>query len=74
MAGRIHAFLLRLESGLLVAALAVMISVAAYQVIARNLGGAPIVWGKDMVGILVLGAGQRRKSHYGPGEPLNLLG
>ncbi|HEX7038277.1 MAG TPA: TRAP transporter small permease subunit [Pseudomonadales bacterium] len=42
------------ESGLLALLLATMISVAAYQVIARNLFETGLVWGDGLVRVLVL--------------------
>jgi C4-dicarboxylate transporter DctQ subunit len=42
------------ESGLLVGMLAVMIFLAAYQVIARNFFDTGIIWGDSLVRILVL--------------------
>lgn len=43
-----------LETGLLVALLAVIIGVAAYQIIARNLFGGGLVWGSDLVQVAML--------------------
>lgn len=42
------------ETGLLVALLAVMIGVAAYQIIARNFFGGGLVWGSDLVQVAML--------------------
>jgi TRAP-type C4-dicarboxylate transport system permease small subunit len=43
-----------IESGILVAALAAMIGVAAWQVIARNLFDTGLLWGDGFVRVLVL--------------------
>ena len=42
------------ESGLLVALLSAMIGVAAFQVVARNLFDAGLLWGDGLVRVLVL--------------------
>ena len=42
------------ESGMLVGMLAVMIALAAYQVVARNFFDTGIVWGDSLVRVLVL--------------------
>lgn len=47
-------YLRLVESGLLVAMLAVMIVVAAYQVVARNVFDTGILWGDSLVRVLVL--------------------
>ena len=47
-------YLRLVESGLLVGMLAVMISLAAYQVIARNFFDTGILWGDSMVRVGVL--------------------
>jgi TRAP-type C4-dicarboxylate transport system permease small subunit len=51
---RLSRALRALEDGLLVALLAAMIGVAAYQVVARNLFGGGLVWGDGLVRVLVL--------------------
>jgi len=52
--GRIEWGLQRLESALLVGLLGAMIGVAVYQVIARNLFDAGLVWGDPMVRVALL--------------------
>jgi TRAP-type C4-dicarboxylate transport system permease small subunit len=47
-------FLRRLETGLLIALFGVMVSVAVYQILARNFFGTGILWGDSMVRIAVL--------------------
>ena len=54
MIGRIEWGLRRLESALLVGLLGAMIGVAVYQVIARNLFDAGLVWGDPMVRVALL--------------------
>ncbi len=54
MIGRIEWGLQRLESALLVGLLGAMIGVAVYQVIARNLFDAGLVWGDPMVRVALL--------------------
>ena len=51
---RVQRLLAGLETGLLVALLLVMIGVAVYQVLARNLAGTGLVWGDEMVRVAVL--------------------
>jgi TRAP-type C4-dicarboxylate transport system permease small subunit len=51
---KLHRFLRRLEVGLLVGLLLLMIVVAAYQVLARNLVGGGVVWGDPLVRIALL--------------------
>jgi TRAP-type C4-dicarboxylate transport system permease small subunit len=52
--GGILRFLRGIESSLLVGMLAVMIAMAAYQVIARNFYDSGIIWGDSLVRVLVL--------------------
>jgi len=47
-------FLRRLETGLLVGLFFVMLGVAVYQVVARNLAGTGLFWGDDLVRVAVL--------------------
>ena len=54
MIGRIESGLQRLESALLVGLLGAMIGVAVYQVVARNLFDAGLVWGDPMVRVALL--------------------
>lgn len=54
MIGRIEWGLQRLESALLVGLLGAMIGVAVYQVVARNLFDAGLVWGDPMVRVALL--------------------
>ena len=51
---KLHTFLRRLEAGLLVGLLLLMIVMAAYQVLARNLVGGGVVWGDPLVRIALL--------------------
>ena len=54
MIHRVARGLRRLESALLVGLLGAMIGVAVYQVLARNLFDAGLVWGDPMVRIALL--------------------
>ena len=54
MRARIEWALQRLESALLVGLLGAMIGVAVYQVVARNLFDAGLVWGDPMVRVALL--------------------
>ena len=54
MIERFTSALRSLESGLLVAMLAAMIGVAAFQVVARNLFDSGLLWGDGLVRVLVL--------------------
>ncbi len=54
MTDRIEWALQRLESALLVGLLGAMIGVAVYQVVARNLFDAGLVWGDPMVRVALL--------------------
>ena len=47
-------FLHRLETGLLITLFGVMVSVAVYQIVARNFFGTGILWGDSLVRIAVL--------------------
>lgn len=51
---RVQRVLAGVETGLLVALLLVMIGVAVYQVLARNIAGTGLVWGDEMVRVAVL--------------------
>ena len=55
--GRILTVLCRIEDGILVALLALMITLAAVQILLRNFFGAGIVWGDVLVRVLVLWIG-----------------
>lgn len=54
MIERLTSALRIVESGILVALLATMIGVAAYQVVARNLFDTGLLWGDGLVRVLVL--------------------
>lgn len=54
MIDRLTRALRSVESGLLVALLAAMIGVAAFQVVARNLFDSGLLWGDGFVRVLVL--------------------
>ena len=56
-AGRILTVVCRIEDGILVALLALMITLAAAQIILRNVFGAGIIWGDVLVRVLVLWIG-----------------
>ena len=51
---RLEGWLKRIESGLLVALLALMIGLAAWQVVARNFFDSGLLWGDALVRVLVL--------------------
>jgi TRAP-type C4-dicarboxylate transport system permease small subunit len=52
--GRVAGVLRRVEGAVLVALLATMIAVAAFQVVGRNLFDAGLLWGDGLVRVLVL--------------------
>ena len=54
IAKRLRRGLALLETGLLVALLVVIIGVAAYQIVARNVFGGGLVWGSDLVQVAML--------------------
>ena len=53
---RLRRTLAAFETALLVILLAVMIGVAAFQILARNLFGGGLVWGSDLVQVAMLWA------------------
>ena len=55
--GRLGTVLHRIEDGILVAILSLMIGLAALQIVLRNFFGAGIVWGDMLVRVLVLWIG-----------------
>ena len=55
--GHIQTLLYRVEDGILVVLLCLMIGVAALQILLRNFFGAGIVWGDMLVRVLVLWVG-----------------
>jgi TRAP-type C4-dicarboxylate transport system permease small subunit len=55
--GRILTVFCRIEDGILVALLTLMITLAAVQILLRNFFGAGIIWGDVLVRILVLWIG-----------------
>ena len=86
---RVQTFLCKLEDGILVGLLTVIITVAVTQIVLRNLFGSGIVWGDVLVRVLVLWIGligamvaSRNGNHicidavtrYMPGRARNAVG